>query len=65
MLSTSEIILFLVIVAVTYFFHKWPGMADAIARMRLRFDKEIAEEYIEALSDDGGPSDEDTDTDEK
>ncbi len=60
MLSASEIILFLTIIAVTFFFHQWPKMSHSITRLRLRFDKGIAEEYIEAIPDDGGSSDDES-----
>ena len=53
MLSGSELALFLVIVFVTLFFHKWPQLSDFITRLRLRFDKGIAEEYIEAVVEEG------------
>ncbi len=50
MLSGSELVLLLVIVIVTFAFHKLPQISRGMAKLRLRFDKGIAEEYIEVVS---------------
>lgn len=59
MLSGSELALFFLIVLVTFFFHKWPVVADYIAKKRLRFDKNVAEDYIEAVVEEGDTAEDD------
>lgn len=51
MLSGPEMVLLLIIVIVTLIFHKMPDISRGLARMRLRFDKGISEEYIEAIAE--------------
>ncbi len=49
MLSTSEIILLAISIIVTLFFHKWPHISRAVARMRLRRDPEISDDVVDAV----------------
>ena len=50
MLSGTELILLVVIIAVTFAFHKLRAISRGIALLRLRFDKGISEEYIEVIA---------------
>ena len=50
MLSGPELVLVLLIVFVAFAFLKLPQISRGMARLRLRFDKGIAEEYIEVVS---------------
>lgn len=52
MLSGSEFMLLLLIVFLIFGLHKWPAISGGIARLRLHFDKGLAEEYIEASPED-------------
>ena len=56
-LTGSEMVLLALIVIVTLLFHKQADIARGIARLRLRFDKDIPPEYIEIVTRDDEPGD--------
>lgn len=53
MLTVPELILIAVIIVVVFGMHKLPAISRGVARMRLKFDKSVAEEAIELAEHSG------------
>ncbi len=53
MLNAAEIVILLVVIAVVFGLHKLPWISRGIARLRLRFDKAVADDYIEVAANNG------------
>ena len=64
MVTTAELVLLLLICFLVFSLHKLPDISRGLARLRLHFDKGVAEDYIEATPDDGGNGTGATDSDD-
>lgn len=64
MVTASELVLLLLIVFLVFGLHKLPEISRGLAKLRLHFDKGLAEDYIEATPDDGGDGVGTTDSDD-
>ncbi len=68
MLTGPELALLLLVIFVVFGLHKLPDFSEAVARLRLKFDKSIAEDAIAAAvenRDDETGNDAANDTDER